>query len=92
MCFSLIRNSERIMDTKSVPETVCSFDGIRVLSQAWVILGHVFAPMMLKDIESTSKLKKNTDLEKPLNSGSGPKNSFNCIFFGKSFSHVLRWS
>ena len=57
LCFSLIRNSKRVMDTKVIPGTVSSFDGIRVLSMTWVIFYHVFYRVQLGSAEtSTCKL------------------------------------
>ncbi|KAL9976510.1 hypothetical protein ACROYT_G013819 [Oculina patagonica] len=41
-CFSLIKNTSRILDTKAPPGAITSINGMRVLSMWWVILGHVF--------------------------------------------------
>lgn len=42
LCFSLIQNINRIMDTKVPPSAISSIHGIRVLSMWWVILGHTY--------------------------------------------------
>ena len=43
LCFSLIQNTSRIMDTKVSTSAVTSINGMRVMSMWWVILGHVYA-------------------------------------------------
>ena len=43
MCFSIIRNGEKILDTKRSPGHIDSLDGIRVISTLWVVLGHTGA-------------------------------------------------
>nr|XP_058949088.1 nose resistant to fluoxetine protein 6-like [Pocillopora verrucosa] len=43
LCFSLIQNTSRIMDTKVPASAVTSINGMRVMSMWWVILGHVYA-------------------------------------------------
>ena len=43
LCFSLIQNTSRIMDTKVSASAVTSINGMRVMSMWWVILGHVYA-------------------------------------------------
>ncbi|XP_020624604.1 O-acyltransferase like protein-like [Orbicella faveolata] len=42
LCFSLIQNTNRIMDTKVPPSVISSINGMRVLSMWWVILGHTY--------------------------------------------------
>ena len=43
LCFSLIKNTSRIMDTKVPAGAITSINGMRVMSMWWVILGHVYA-------------------------------------------------
>ena len=40
LCFSLVRNTKRIMDAKVPAGAITSLNGMRVLSMWWVILGH----------------------------------------------------
>jgi len=40
LCFSLIQNTNRIMDTQVPRGAITSVNGMRVLSMFWVILGH----------------------------------------------------
>ena len=42
LCFSLIKNTSRIMDTNVPASAITSINGMRVLSMWWVILGHVY--------------------------------------------------
>ncbi|XP_078365906.1 O-acyltransferase like protein-like isoform X2 [Oculina patagonica] len=42
LCFSLIQNTSRIMDTNVPSSAITSINGMRVLSMWWVILGHVY--------------------------------------------------
>ncbi|CAH3118340.1 unnamed protein product [Pocillopora meandrina] len=42
LCFSLIKNTSRIMDTKVPASAITSINGMRVMSMWWVILGHVY--------------------------------------------------
>ncbi|PFX33018.1 Nose resistant to fluoxetine protein 6 [Stylophora pistillata] len=42
LCFSLIQNTSRIMDTKVPASAITSINGMRVISMWWVILGHVY--------------------------------------------------
>ena len=46
-CFSLIKNTNCILDTKVPPGAITSINGLRVLSMWWVILGHVFIWQMI---------------------------------------------
>ena len=46
-CFSLIKNTSCILDTKVPPGAITSINGLRVLSMWWVILGHVFIWQMI---------------------------------------------
>ena len=43
MCFSIIKNGEKILDTKRSSGHIDSLDGIRVISTLWVVLGHTGA-------------------------------------------------
>ncbi|KAJ7323148.1 hypothetical protein OS493_032152 [Desmophyllum pertusum] len=52
LCFSLIQNTNRIMDTNVPPSAITSINGMRVLSMWWVILGHTYAFQMLSSISN----------------------------------------
>ncbi|XP_074616380.1 nose resistant to fluoxetine protein 6-like [Acropora palmata] len=41
-CFSITRNTSKIMDCTVPPGAITSVNGVRVLSMWWVILGHTF--------------------------------------------------
>ena len=47
LCFSLIRNTKQIMNTKVPIGAITSLNGMRVLSMWWVILGHTVFFMVL---------------------------------------------
>ncbi|XP_065182327.1 nose resistant to fluoxetine protein 6-like [Sycon ciliatum] len=42
LCFSLLRNARRLLDTNVPKGAITCINGIRVLSITWVILGHTF--------------------------------------------------
>ena len=42
LCFSIIRNTSKIMDCTVPPGAITSVNGVRVLSMWWVIMGHTF--------------------------------------------------
>ena len=42
LCFSLIRNSQKIFNMNVPRVAITSINGIRVISITWVILGHLF--------------------------------------------------
>lgn len=50
LCFSLIQNTSRIMDTNVPASAITSINGMRVLSMWWVILGHTYSIQMLTSI------------------------------------------
>ncbi|EDO47332.1 predicted protein, partial [Nematostella vectensis] len=52
LCFSIIRNTSRIMDTNVPPGAITSINGMRVLSMFWVILGHTFIWQLIGGLES----------------------------------------
>ena len=41
MSFSVISNTEQIIDMKKKPGNLPALDGIRVITTTWVIMGHV---------------------------------------------------
>ena len=43
LCFSITRNTSKVMDCTVPPGAITSVNGVRVLSMWWVILGHTFA-------------------------------------------------
>ena len=43
LCFSLIQNTSRIMNTNVPANAISAINGMRVLSMWWVILGHTYA-------------------------------------------------
>ncbi|XP_020624606.1 O-acyltransferase like protein-like isoform X2 [Orbicella faveolata] len=43
LCFSLIQNTSRIMNTNVPANAITAINGMRVLSMWWVILGHTYA-------------------------------------------------
>lgn len=43
LCFSLIKNTRAIFDTKLPDGVITSVNGIRTISMMWVILGHVWS-------------------------------------------------
>ena len=43
LCFSLIQNTSRIMNTNVPVNAITAINGMRVLSMWWVILGHTYA-------------------------------------------------
>lgn len=42
VCFSIIRNTTKIMNCSVPAGTISAINGIRVLSMWWVILGHTY--------------------------------------------------
>ena len=54
LCFSLIKNTSRIMDTNVPTSAITSINGMRVMSMWWVILGHVYAFQMVAPISKYS--------------------------------------
>ena len=42
LCFSITRNTSKIMDCSVPPGAITSVNGVRVLSLWWVILGHTY--------------------------------------------------
>lgn len=42
VCFSIIRNTSKIMDCSVPASAITSLNGVRVLSMWWVILGHTY--------------------------------------------------
>ncbi|XP_068723591.1 nose resistant to fluoxetine protein 6-like [Montipora capricornis] len=42
LCFSITRNTSKIMDCSVPPGAITSINGVRVLSLWWVILGHTY--------------------------------------------------
>ena len=42
MCFSLTRNTHALLETRDPPHAVTCLHGMRVLSMAWIVLGHTF--------------------------------------------------
>ena len=40
LCFSVITNGEKILNTKQAPGNIAAINGIRTISTTWVILGH----------------------------------------------------
>ncbi|XP_078365902.1 O-acyltransferase like protein-like isoform X1 [Oculina patagonica] len=52
LCFSLIQNTSRIMDTNVPPSAITSINGMRVLSMWWVILGHTFSIQLVTPISN----------------------------------------
>ena len=47
LCFSLVRNSQKIFNTNVPPVAITSINGIRVISITWVILGHLFIAFVM---------------------------------------------
>ena len=47
LCFSLVRNSQKIFNTNVPPVAITSINGIRVISITWVILGHLFLVFLI---------------------------------------------
>ena len=45
-CFSITRNTSKIMDCAVPPGAITSVNGVRVLSMWWVILGHTFLRLL----------------------------------------------
>ncbi|XP_074618174.1 nose resistant to fluoxetine protein 6-like isoform X2 [Acropora palmata] len=43
LCFSITRNTSKVMDCTVPPGAITSVNGVRVLSMWWVIMGHTFA-------------------------------------------------
>ena len=43
LCFSVITNGEKILNTKQAPGNIAAINGIRTISTTWVILGHTVA-------------------------------------------------
>lgn len=43
LCFSLIQNTSRIMNTNVPANAITAINGMRVVSMWWVILGHTYA-------------------------------------------------
>ncbi|XP_046851201.1 nose resistant to fluoxetine protein 6-like isoform X3 [Xenia sp. Carnegie-2017] len=50
LCFSLIRNTEKIFNTNVPPIAIKCINGIRVISITWVILGHLFMVFALNPL------------------------------------------
>ena len=57
LCFSLIQNTSRIMDTNVPPSAITAINGMRVMSMWWVILGHVYGFQMVAPISKYSLAK-----------------------------------
>ena len=55
-CFSLIKNTSCILDTKVPPGAITSINGLRVLSMWWVILGHTYLWLLVYRTISKSVL------------------------------------
>ena len=55
--FSIFKNLEMIISTKQPPNAITCFNGIRVISMSWIILGHVLYfqidSYVLKNVGST---------------------------------------
>ncbi|KAL9976327.1 hypothetical protein ACROYT_G013617 [Oculina patagonica] len=47
VCFSIIRNTSKIMDCSVPASAITSLNGVRVLSMWWVILGHTYLWLIL---------------------------------------------
>ncbi|XP_029182927.2 nose resistant to fluoxetine protein 6-like [Acropora millepora] len=47
ICFSITRNTSKIMDCTVPPGAITSVNGVRVLSMWWVILGHTYLWLLL---------------------------------------------
>ena len=60
LCFSLIKNTSRIMDTKVPASAITSINGMRVMSMWWVILGHVYG------FQTVSAMSKYCSLHKAI--------------------------
>ena len=43
LCFSVITNGEKILNTKQAQGNIAAINGIRTISTTWVILGHTVA-------------------------------------------------
>ena len=43
LCFSVISNGEKILNTKQAQGNIAAINGIRTISTTWVILGHTVA-------------------------------------------------
>ena len=52
-CFSIVRNTSKIMDCNAPPGAITSLNGVRVLSMWWVILGHTYLWMLMYRVIST---------------------------------------
>lgn len=46
-CFSVVRNTSKIMDCNVPPSAITSVNGVRVLSMWWVILGHTYLWLLI---------------------------------------------
>ncbi|XP_076801554.1 O-acyltransferase like protein-like [Clavelina lepadiformis] len=50
LCFSVVSNTEKLLDTSRSPGVLPVLDGVRFLSTTWVVLGHAFfLPMYALD-------------------------------------------
>ncbi|XP_068672762.1 nose resistant to fluoxetine protein 6-like isoform X1 [Montipora foliosa] len=62
LCFSLVKNTSSIMNTKVQAGSITSINGMRVLSMWWVILGHCFYYLVIR----TPALQRNEALTIPM--------------------------
>ena len=46
LCFSVITNGEKILNTKQAPGNIAAINGFRTISTTWVILGHTVAMVL----------------------------------------------
>ncbi|XP_068723765.1 nose resistant to fluoxetine protein 6-like [Montipora capricornis] len=50
LCFSITRNTSKIMDCSVPPGAITSVNGVRVLSLWWIILGHTYTAIVTSGI------------------------------------------
>ena len=95
ICFSITRNTSKIMDCTVPPGAITSVNGVRVLSMWWVILGHTYLWLLLYRVLS----KLNHVLFFPLCSSSWFRSclkvstihaKFVCVFFYCCTAHKYR--
>ena len=58
-CFSVVRNTSKIMDCNVPPSAITSINGVRVLSMWWVILGHTYLWLLIFRTLSKCELSNN---------------------------------